>query len=143
MVEAKKNERANAQKEVKRLCKEFGYTVGMLRGALAEGRKNGEFLRNRTPIQSKIWVLFYIRLCSSGSVFLLLNQCHLGTCVYSDSIDITGYNTDKERCTSISKQAMDAFWAPTWIGRKSNRTWDYLLWAFYTHSNTDASHWTR
>ena len=40
MVEAKKNERANALKEVKRLCKEFGFTAGMLKGALAEGRKN-------------------------------------------------------------------------------------------------------
>ena len=29
MVEAKKNERANALKEVKRLCKEFGFTAGM------------------------------------------------------------------------------------------------------------------
>ena len=32
MVEAKKNERANALKEVKRLCKEFGFTAGMLKG---------------------------------------------------------------------------------------------------------------
>jgi len=39
MVEAKKNERANALKEVKRLCKEFGYTAGMLKGALVGGRK--------------------------------------------------------------------------------------------------------
>ena len=39
MVEAKKNERANALKEVKRLCKEFGYTAGMLKGSLAEDRK--------------------------------------------------------------------------------------------------------
>ena len=30
MVEAKRNERANALKEVKRLCKEFGFTAGML-----------------------------------------------------------------------------------------------------------------
>ena len=30
MVEAKKNERANALKEGKRLCKEFGFTAGML-----------------------------------------------------------------------------------------------------------------
>jgi len=34
MVEAKKN----AMKEVKRLCKEFGFTAGMLKGALAKGR---------------------------------------------------------------------------------------------------------
>ena len=39
MVEAKKNERANALKEVKRLCKEFGFTAGMLKGSLAEGRR--------------------------------------------------------------------------------------------------------
>lgn len=42
MVEAKKNERANALKEVKRLCKEFGFTAGMLNGSLAEGRKAKE-----------------------------------------------------------------------------------------------------
>jgi len=39
MVEAKKNELANALKEVKHLCKEFGFTIGMLKGVLAEGRK--------------------------------------------------------------------------------------------------------
>ena len=39
MIEAKKNERAYALKEVKRLCKEFGFTAGMLRGALVKGRK--------------------------------------------------------------------------------------------------------
>ena len=38
MVEAKKSERANALKEVKRLCKEFGFIAGMLKGALAKGR---------------------------------------------------------------------------------------------------------
>ena len=38
MVEAKMNERANALKEVKRLCKEFDFTAGMLKGALAKGR---------------------------------------------------------------------------------------------------------
>ena len=38
MAEAKKNERANALKEVKRLCKEFGFTAGMLKGAVAKGR---------------------------------------------------------------------------------------------------------
>ena len=38
MVEAKKNERTNALKEVKRLCKEFGFTVGMLKSSLAKGR---------------------------------------------------------------------------------------------------------
>ena len=38
MVEAKKNESANALKEVKRLCKEFGFTAGMLKGALTKGR---------------------------------------------------------------------------------------------------------
>ena len=35
---AKKNERVEALKTVKKLCKEFGFTAGMLRGSLAEGR---------------------------------------------------------------------------------------------------------
>jgi len=35
MVEAEKTE---ALKTVKRLCKEFGFTDGMLKGSLAEGR---------------------------------------------------------------------------------------------------------
>lgn len=39
MIEAKKNELADALKTVKLLCKEFGFTAGMLKGALAEGRK--------------------------------------------------------------------------------------------------------
>ena len=39
MVEAKKNERGNSLKEVRRLCKEFGFAAGMLKGSLAEGRK--------------------------------------------------------------------------------------------------------
>ena len=39
MVEAKKNERGNALKEVKLFCKEFNFTTGMLKGSLAEGRK--------------------------------------------------------------------------------------------------------
>ena len=39
MVETKKNERATALKEVKRLCREFGFTAGMLKGALAKGRE--------------------------------------------------------------------------------------------------------
>ena len=39
MFESKKNERANAFTEVKCLCKEFDFTAGMLKGALAEGRK--------------------------------------------------------------------------------------------------------
>ena len=40
MVEAKKNERANALKEVKRLCNEFGFTAGALRGSLTGERNN-------------------------------------------------------------------------------------------------------
>ena len=39
MAEAKKNERTVALKKVKELCKEFGFTAEMLKGALAEGRK--------------------------------------------------------------------------------------------------------
>ena len=38
MVEAKRNERVEVLKTVKRLCKEFGFTAGMLKGALAKGR---------------------------------------------------------------------------------------------------------
>ncbi len=32
MIEAKKNECSKALKELKRLCKEFGFTAGMLKG---------------------------------------------------------------------------------------------------------------
>ena len=39
MIEAKKNERAIALKEVKRLRKDFGFTAGMLKGSLAKRRK--------------------------------------------------------------------------------------------------------
>ena len=39
MAEAKKRERAEALKKVKELYKEFGFTAGMLKGALDEGRK--------------------------------------------------------------------------------------------------------
>jgi hypothetical protein len=39
MAEAKKSERTVALKKVKELCKEFGFTAGMLKGVLAEGRK--------------------------------------------------------------------------------------------------------
>lgn len=35
----KKNERVNALKELKHLFKEFGFTAGMVKGSLAEGRK--------------------------------------------------------------------------------------------------------
>jgi hypothetical protein len=39
MFEVKKNERANALKKVKRLCKFSGLTAGMLKCLLVEGRK--------------------------------------------------------------------------------------------------------
>lgn len=39
MIEAKKNNRTNALKEVKRLCEEFGFTAGALKGSLTEGRQ--------------------------------------------------------------------------------------------------------
>ena len=42
MVEEKKNECSIVVTEVKRLCKEFGFTAGMLQGVLAKGR-------NRSP----------------------------------------------------------------------------------------------
>ena len=37
IIVAKKNERANVLKEVKRLCREYGFTVGMPKSALANG----------------------------------------------------------------------------------------------------------
>ena len=39
MAEAKKNERTAILRKVKELCKEFGFTAGMLKGSLAEERK--------------------------------------------------------------------------------------------------------
>jgi len=39
MAEAKKRERAGALKKVKDLCKGFGFTARMLKGAMTEGRK--------------------------------------------------------------------------------------------------------
>ena len=39
MIEAKKRERAQALKKVKKLCKEFRFTAGMLQDVLARGRK--------------------------------------------------------------------------------------------------------
>lgn len=38
MVKAMKNERANALKKLKHLCKKFDFTAGMLKGALSEVR---------------------------------------------------------------------------------------------------------
>ena len=38
LVEAKKREKADALRTVRQLCKEFGFTAGMLKGALAKGR---------------------------------------------------------------------------------------------------------
>ena len=40
MVEVKKNERTDTLKKVKELCKGFGLTAGMLKGALSKGRKH-------------------------------------------------------------------------------------------------------
>jgi hypothetical protein len=37
MIETKKNERTDALKEVKRFCKDFGFTAGMLKCSLAKG----------------------------------------------------------------------------------------------------------
>ena len=39
MVEANKNDRTKAPIEVKRLCEEFGSTVGMLKISLGQGEK--------------------------------------------------------------------------------------------------------
>jgi len=41
-MEAKKRERIGTLKEVKRLCKELGFTTEMLKGALAKGREKVE-----------------------------------------------------------------------------------------------------
>ena len=43
MVKARKYERANAIKDVKCLCKEFVFTVGMQKYAYNKGRKNSEY----------------------------------------------------------------------------------------------------
>ena len=40
LIETNKFEHKDALVEVKRLCKEFGFTAGMFKGALAEGQKN-------------------------------------------------------------------------------------------------------
>ena len=40
MLDEEKNEHANALKEVKRLCKEFGFTAGMLMVSIIEDKKN-------------------------------------------------------------------------------------------------------
>ena len=39
MMKAKKSESTNALKKVKRLCKGFGFTAGVLKVSLTEGRK--------------------------------------------------------------------------------------------------------
>ncbi|MGK0393067.1 MAG: DNA-binding protein H-NS [Alcanivorax borkumensis] len=39
LAAAKERERKDALKKVRELCKEFGFTAGMLKGCLAEGRK--------------------------------------------------------------------------------------------------------
>jgi hypothetical protein len=57
MVEAKKNERADALRAVKRPCREFGFTAGMLKGSLAEGRK----AREVSYYYSKTIQTFYLR----------------------------------------------------------------------------------
>lgn len=51
MVEARKTERANALREVKRLCKEFGVTAGMLKGYLNRYVNMGRFERVRSSPQ--------------------------------------------------------------------------------------------
>ena len=43
MAEAKKNERTSALKEVKRLCKEFGFTAGMLKAHWLKVGKSNEY----------------------------------------------------------------------------------------------------
>lgn len=38
LAAAKERERKDALKKVRELCKEFGFTAGMLKGSLAKGR---------------------------------------------------------------------------------------------------------
>jgi|TARA_B110001450_G_scaffold14904_1_gene13945 hypothetical protein len=40
MIEAKKSERANALRKMKRLYLEFGFNAEVLKGSLTEGQKN-------------------------------------------------------------------------------------------------------
>ncbi len=42
MIEAKKNERANALKEVKRLCKELALLLGCLKGLLLKAERRND-----------------------------------------------------------------------------------------------------
>ena len=46
MIEIKKNERANSYKEVRPLCKKFGFTATILKGALVKGWSNNEKYSN-------------------------------------------------------------------------------------------------
>ena len=41
MEQAKKNERHNALKEARSLCKQYAITTAMLKGAMSKGRKRG------------------------------------------------------------------------------------------------------
>ena len=47
MVETNKNQYTNVLKEMKRLCKEFGFIAGMLKAAIAEGKRINEYGRNK------------------------------------------------------------------------------------------------
>ena len=42
IIVAKKNERANVLKEVKLLCREYGFTAGMLKGHYLRGEVRNE-----------------------------------------------------------------------------------------------------
>ena len=54
IAEAKKNERINALKEVKRLCKECGLSAGMLKSSLAVDRNTAIKLTYAAkPLQNK------------------------------------------------------------------------------------------
>ena len=56
VVEAKKNECANALKEVKRLCKEFGFFACMLKGSLSETERNNDKPGNLSPLSEKSYL---------------------------------------------------------------------------------------
>jgi DNA-binding protein H-NS len=50
LAEAKERERKDALIKVRELCKEFGFTAGMLKGCLAEGRKT----KTKTKTKDKV-----------------------------------------------------------------------------------------
>ena len=76
-----------ALKEVKRLCKEFGFTAGMLKGSLAEGKKK------------QINIQFYTHACFSveNEKIILLNDPYLSGTAFNDGWDLIVNNIEFDR----------------------------------------------